>query len=106
MAGGSVEPKMKNPRRVAAGRLNGPKRRPWTPEELQRLSQQCLEQKPWLVSTGPRTEEGKQRSAVNGSLRQPDPNSLRQLRASLTDVGDMIAMMAQLRRSLGGREAR
>ncbi len=90
----------KNPRRVNAGRLNGKKRPPWSPEDRQRLRAQCLERRPWERSTGPRTQEGKYRARVNGYCHQPDPDSRRQVRAGVIDVYGMIAQMAELRRSL------
>lgn len=89
----------KNPLKVAAGKS----RRPWSTEDRQRLREQCQQRKPWLVSTGPRTYLGKRKSAANGRRRLADPNSVRQLRLSLSDVGGMAAAMAELRRSLDGR---
>jgi hypothetical protein len=62
-----------------------------------------MERKPWQRSTGPRTDEGKYRSKANGFCHHPDPNSVRQARASLYDVNDMMADMAQLRRSILGQ---
>ena len=61
----------KNPLRVAAGRKNGCKRRPWGPEDRQRLRELALRNKPWKPSTGPRSEEGKYRSAANGWHHKP-----------------------------------
>jgi hypothetical protein len=37
----------------------------WTPERRQRQSEMIKQWKPWEKSTGPRTEAGKQISAVN-----------------------------------------
>jgi len=91
----------KNPRRVAAGRANGRKRRPWADEDRRRLREQCLKRQPWLWSTGPTSEQGKLRSADNGHCHRPDPNSLRQLRVSLADVRGMAARMDGICRSLG-----
>jgi hypothetical protein len=79
----------KNPRRVEAGKINGSKRRPWNDEDRQRLRAQCLERRPWERSTGPRTLEGKLRARVNGYHHIPDPNSRRQVRVSLNDVGGL-----------------
>jgi hypothetical protein len=90
----------KNPRRVAAGRVNGSKRRAWTTEDRQRLSRQCMERKPWLASTGPRTTEGKWRSAQNGRRHLPDPDSLRQFWLGLSDVYEMMYRMACLRMNI------
>ena len=88
----------KNPARVAAGK----KRPPWSDEDRLRLRQQCLDRKPWLKSTGPRTDEGKYRAKANGYRRRPNPGSSRQIRASLGDVNEMIAQMTQFRKSIFG----
>jgi len=95
--------KQKNPRRVLAGKINGSKRRPWDEQDRQRLRQQCLDRKPWLQSTGPQSDEGKYRSRANGYCRRPNPGSLRQVRAGLFDVHDMMSQMAELRRSILGQ---
>ena len=87
----------KNPLKVAAGK----RRRPWSAEDRQRLREQCRQRKPWLRSTGPRSYLGKRKSAANGRRRLANPDSIRQLRASLSDVGGMVAAMADLRRTLG-----
>ena len=57
-----------DPRRVAAGKFHYAKRKGLTPEGLERLRAAALANKPWLHSTGPRTPEGKARSAANGKL--------------------------------------
>ncbi|HEY8751417.1 MAG TPA: hypothetical protein VIM11_25785 [Tepidisphaeraceae bacterium] len=93
----------KNPNRVAAGKLNGKKRRRWGPEDKLRLRQQCLERRPWEHSTGPKTEEGKYRARANGWNHAANPKSARQLHAGLLDVRDLIAASRNLRRSMGGR---
>lgn len=90
----TAQVKSKNPRRIAAGQRNGLKRRPWNEADRLRLSRQCHERRPWLASTGPRTGQGKQRSARNGHGRCPDPNSLRQLRADRAAVNRMRRQMA------------
>ena len=80
----------------------GKSRRRWGPEDRLRLREQCLARRPWLGSTGPRTAEGKRRSAANGMLRRPDPQSVRQARAAVADVCGMISGMSDLRRLLAG----
>jgi hypothetical protein len=92
----------KSPARVAAGRVNGSKRRPWTAKDRERLQRQCLVRKPWLRSTGPRTDAGKQRSALNGWSRVSDPDSRRSARAAVADVQLMMQEMAILRGSVFG----
>lgn len=83
---------------MAAGRS----RRPWSAEDRQRLRQQCLARQPWRRSTGPRTAEGKAHAAANGRRHRPVPGSLRQLQAEVAGVRELVASMAQLRRSLVG----
>lgn len=58
-----------NPRRVAAGKKNRLKWPGLTAAGRERLRQATLANKPWLQSTGPKTREGKARSAANGRLR-------------------------------------
>ncbi|MGD0462137.1 MAG: hypothetical protein ABSB74_06585 [Tepidisphaeraceae bacterium] len=87
---------------MLAGKINGSKRRPWDEHDRQRLRQQCLDRKPWLRSTGPRSDEGKYRFKANGFCHRPDPDSPRQIRASLGDVNEMIAQMGALRREIFG----
>lgn len=89
-----------NPRRVAAGRLNGARRRPWGDADRLRLSIQCRERRPWLASTGPRSDHGKRRSAANGHARRPEPDSLRQLRAALRDARQLIRKMATVHQAI------
>jgi hypothetical protein len=64
------------------------------------MRQQCLACKPWLLSTGPRTAEGKFRSKANGWRHRPDPNSAQQARARVSDIHQLIAQMAELRSGL------
>ena len=90
----------KNPRRVAAGKRNWLKRGPWTEEARDRVRQAILERKPWLQSTGPRTPEGKVRSAANGKLLQKGPRSVREVRALVAEFGQLVAMMRKAREGL------
>jgi hypothetical protein len=86
-----------NPRRVAAGRLNRQKSRGLTPEGRVRLRQAALAGRPWLHASGPKTVEGKARSAENGRGRQVGEPSARELRRQVADVGGLVADMAALR---------
>src|SRR5580700_3390084 len=79
-----------NPRRAAAGRLNRMKRRGLTDEGRQRLRAAALLNKPWLFSSGPKTPEGKQRVALNGKLLQQDRLSVRELRATVAEMFEMV----------------
>ena len=47
-------------------------RRKWTKEQRERQARLIHEWQPWKKSTGPRTAEGKQRSALNSSFIPPD----------------------------------
>ena len=96
-------PVVKNPKRVIAGRINGPRRRPWSSEDRERQRENALRQRPWLYATGPRTPEGKQRSAANGPHQHRPPGSQRAVRASLADVRMLIAASQNLRLMLASR---
>jgi hypothetical protein len=87
----------KNPRRVAAGRLNQLKSRGMTDAGRRRLSEAALRRKPWQDSTGPKTVGGKAASAQNGRYRQRGEVSRRQLRRELRDFTDMMPDMVRLR---------
>jgi hypothetical protein len=82
-----------NPRRQAAGRANRAKSGPLTEAGRERLRQAAQRNRPWAHSTGPRTEEGKARSARNGKVRQAGPLSVREARAELAAVRSLIGQM-------------
>src|SRR5262245_20964648 len=82
----------KNPRRVAAGKLNRLKRKGLSPEGRERLRQAALRHQPWRFSTGPRTVEGKAMAAANGKKRQVGFLTVRELRAEL--AGGVVASAA------------
>ena len=92
--------KPKNPRRVEAGRLNALKRKGLTPAGLERLRVAALANRPWGLSTGPRTPEGKRKSAANGRARQVGPQSVRELRAELAAFHAVVARLRSGRREL------
>jgi hypothetical protein len=79
--------------------IDRPRRREISPERLERLRAAALARRPWERSTGPRTPEGKRRSARNSSLGRVGP-SVSRLRAELADVFNLIARMTATRRSL------
>jgi hypothetical protein len=93
---------VKNEKRVTAGRINGYKRRPWTDEERECLRAKCLQTKPWLRATGPKTPEGKAIASANGRHMRPQDGSARSLQATLQDVREMLNQAAALRESLMG----
>ena len=57
----------------------------WTPERRARQSELIRTWKPWEQSTGPRTDEGKARTARNG-FRGARWRELRELAKALTEV--------------------
>lgn len=61
----------KNPKRVAAGKVNRAKRGPLSAETKQKLSEAAKQHRPWEHATGPRTSRGKAASAQNGAHFEP-----------------------------------
>ena len=53
--------------------------------------------RPWESSTGPRTEEGKARSAANVRTRQKGKRSIRSIKAELSGVAALVGAMQELR---------
>ena len=82
---------------VEAGRRNRAKWRGFTPEGLERLRAAALASRPWEHATGPRTAEGKRRSAANGKARQKGETSVRELRAELAGFHALLQQMAAAR---------
>jgi len=98
--------RIKNPRRVAAGRRNRQFRRGLTLQGRARLRAAALCNQPWRWATGPRTPAGKRRSADNGRWRQRGTRSLRQIRRELREVLGLAEQLATLRRQLAGHKYR
>ena len=91
-----------NPRRVAAGRRNRAKRGPLSAAGRERLREAALRNKPWKHSTGPKTRAGRAQSARNGKQRQRGPRSLREVRAALAEIRELIRHMRQARALVAG----
>ena len=72
----------------------------WSPEGLERLRASAIATRPWELTCGPRTAEGKARSARNGRVRQKGEKSVRELRAELAGVFDLINQMVAARRAM------
>jgi hypothetical protein len=90
-----------NPKRVAAGRRNRALRGPLTPEGREKLRQAALRNQPWQHSTGPRTPAGRAQSRINGKKgSQKGPLSVREVRAALADVRELIHQMREVRTKL------
>jgi hypothetical protein len=94
-----------NPRRVEAGRLNRQKRLGLTPEGRQRLRTAARAFRPWEHATGPRTAQGKARSAQNGRGRQGGEVSRRRARAAVSEALDLARARARARAALAERAA-
>ncbi len=90
-----LSPPSPNPRRVAAGKVNRQKRRGLTFEGRERLRQAARANRPWEHTTGPRTPQGKARSARNGKVRQKGPQSVREIRRSLADLTALLNDMVE-----------
>jgi hypothetical protein len=86
-----------NPRRVAAGRLNVAKRKGFTPEGLERVRLAARRFKPWRFSTGPKTQKGKAKAALNGKKRQLDPFSVRELTREIRGLRSVLGEMETAR---------
>src|SRR5262249_44239579 len=77
-----------------------------SPEGLERLRASARVHRAWEKSTGPRTPQGKFRSAQNGRLRQKAERSVRELRAELASIFTLIHEMGAARNSLTFSEPR
>ncbi len=88
------------PPRVRAGRRNRALRVGLTPGGRERLREAARAGRPWEHATGPRTAEGKARSAANGRAGQSGEASARGLRAELAGVRALLARMREARRHL------
>src|SRR4051794_28809982 len=102
MAPGPSPSRPKNPRRVAAGRLNRQKRKGLSPEGRERVRAATLANQPWRFSTGPRTLEGKAKSSANGRACTKGEKSVRALRAELAEVQALVRGMVSARRLADG----
>lgn len=76
---------MKNPKRVAAGKVNRKKRKPLTAEAKQRLQESIQAQQPWWKSTGPNSAAGKSISKMNARKPKPELPTLVLLGLSTLD---------------------
>ena len=85
-----------NPKRVAAGKRNGLRRKGLTLKGRERLREAALRNQPWRFSTGPRTARGKASAAANGKTRRKGRFSVRQLRAEVADVHSFLKSLRDL----------
>ena len=68
-----------------------------SPERREKRRQATLAVRPWVHSTGPRTEAGKQRSSENGRATQTAEMSIRQIRAEVAAAMALAQQMATTR---------
>jgi len=87
-----------NPKRVLAGRLNRLRRGELSEAGRQRLREAALQRQPWRHATGPRTAAGKAQAIRNGKLRQKGPHSVRETRAELASLRELVVAMQEARR--------
>jgi hypothetical protein len=99
------EDQVPNHRRVAAGIKNRALRLGLTEEGRERLRESALRHQPWRFSTGPRTPTGKARSSANGRARQLGPVSVRQARAELAGLRQLLCEMREARAAAGSVRA-
>ncbi len=97
----------RNPKRVAAGRLNYQKRRGLSAKGRERIRQAAIAHRPSQFSTGPKTAVGKARCSVNLRSRKIftlDPSTLAALTAVQTFLTDMAAHRREITKlSLAGQ---
>jgi hypothetical protein len=97
-----------DPQRSRIARENRAKWPGHTDAGLQRLREAALRYKPWLYSTGPRTELGKQICANNGRRSKRDIYSFPEVRAAIRAANFQIRELVKLRErvmSRGGPDA-
>ncbi len=89
------EVKIKNPRRIAAGKRNRARAAPITDATRQKLRDAIFANKPWLRSTGPRSPAGKAKTSKNAaksSKRSETDDLIRRVR-------EHVRLLAELRRT-------
>lgn len=85
----------KNPKRIAAGKRNRAKAGPASEATRQKLRDAIFAHKPWLRSTGPKSCEGKARTAKNALRKQ----NLTDTQALIFRVKEHAKLLTQLRRT-------
>jgi hypothetical protein len=79
----------------------------WSPERRAKQAELIRASKPWLKSTGPRTEEGKARSASNalkhGFRSRAFIERIREERQLVRDAAETIALTKALLSALAAR---
>ena len=85
---------------MAAGRLNRQKRKGLTADGRRRLQAAILKNQPWLVATGPTSNDGKARSALNGSRTGRGNRGVSAMRREMQAVAEQIGQMREARQSI------
>ena len=96
-------PRVKNPLRVAAGRMNVRLRRQWNAADRSWRRDKALRSEPWKFSTGPTTAEGRRQSAINGRKHVAKEGSRRSAQRAVGDVNEIILGIQDLRRMVEGQ---
>jgi len=82
-----------DPERVAMGKLSRARWKGFSAKGLERLRESAIRNKPWEHSTGPKTAPGKAQVVANGKKRQKGPKSVREIRAELREMHELIQTM-------------
>lgn len=91
---------VKNPRRVAATKIARQKRGPLNQKARAKLRKLAYGRRLWEHTTGPRTPEGKARSAQNGLLSCKGGVSIRGLNRELSGVVVQLQSSRDLRAAI------
>lgn len=90
----------KNPKRVAAGARNRALRGPLTEQGRARLQKAAFQHRPWEHTTGPKTVAGKAQAIQNGKRRQLGRWSVREIRARLAPIRELVQQIREIRRKV------
>jgi hypothetical protein len=77
--------------------MNRQKRGEITPAGREKLRQTALRNRPWMLSTGPKTAHGRAAVARNGKARQQGATSVREARREARAVRDLIRDLREAR---------
>jgi hypothetical protein len=99
----------RHPRKASRARIKRA-HKGWSPERRAKQAELIRTSKPWLKSTGPRTEEGKARAAPNalkhGFRSRAFIERVREERQLIHDAGAIIALAKIILRTVESRSMR